>query len=63
MAAVADLRPANAHEVRLVVEPATQLDPVVAADAHAMDCLRVAAQHCDEILAALRCRAQAFHRA
>jgi hypothetical protein len=52
MMAVADLRPATAYEARLAVE-------IVAADAHAMDSLRLAARHCDDIDATLRCRAQA----
>jgi hypothetical protein len=52
MMAVADLRPATAYEARLAVE-------IVAADAHVMDSLRLAARHCDEIDATLRCRAQA----
>jgi hypothetical protein len=52
MMAVADLRPATAYEARLAVE-------VVAADAHAMDSLRLAAQHADEIAIVFRCRAQA----
>jgi hypothetical protein len=52
MEAVADLVPANAYEARLAVE-------IVAADAHAMDCLRLAAQHCDVVVTTLRCRAQA----
>ncbi|HXA21187.1 MAG TPA: hypothetical protein VNW90_02725 [Acetobacteraceae bacterium] len=52
MMAVADLRPATAYEARLAVD-------VVAADAHAMDSFRLAAQHSDELAIVFRCRAQA----
>lgn len=53
MMAVADLRPATAYEARLAV------DDIVAADAHAMDSFRLAAQHADELAVVFRCRAQA----
>jgi hypothetical protein len=52
MMAVADLRPATAYEARLAVD-------IVAADAHAMDSFRLAAQHADELATVFRCRAQA----
>lgn len=52
MMAVADLRPATAYEARLAVD-------IVAADAHAMDSFRLAAQHADELAVVFRCRAQA----
>jgi hypothetical protein len=51
MQAVAVLRPADAFEARLAVD-------VVAADAHAKDCLRLASQFFNDFTAALRCRAQ-----
>jgi hypothetical protein len=52
MAAVAALRPADAFEARLAAE-------IVAADAQAMDCFRLASQYCNDLAATLRCRAQA----
>ena len=51
MAAVAILRPADAFEARLAVD-------VVTAEAHARDCLRLAAKYCNDVTTALRCRAQ-----
>jgi len=51
MAAVAGLRPTNAYEARLAVD-------VVAADAHAKECLRLAAHYFNDFTAGLRCRAQ-----
>ncbi len=51
MAAVTDLRPANAIEARLAVE-------IVAADAYAMDCFGLAGQFRNDLAATLRCRAQ-----
>ncbi len=52
MAAVAALRPADAFEARLAAG-------AVACNACAMDCLRLAAQHRDDLAKTLRCRAQA----
>ena len=51
MAAVAILRPADPFEARLAVD-------VVTADAHAKDCLRLAAKYSNDVTTALRCRAQ-----
>ncbi len=51
MAAVAVLAPTDAFEARLAVD-------VVGADAHAKDCLRLAAKYCNDVTTALRCRAQ-----
>src|SRR4249920_1057148 len=53
MDAVAALRPANALEARLAVE-------IIAADAYAMDCLRLAGQTANDLSVTLRCRAQAL---
>src|SRR5271157_2277491 len=52
IAAVAALHPADAFEARLAAR-------IVAADAHAMECLRLAAQPGQDPLEARRCRAQA----
>lgn len=52
MAAVAALRPGDAMEAKLAAE-------VVAADAYAMDCRRLAAQYRNDLAITLRCRAQA----
>lgn len=52
MEAVAALAPADAAEAMLAVQ-------VVAAEAHARDCLRLANDHRGDIRTAIRCRAQA----
>jgi hypothetical protein len=52
MAAVAALHPTDAFEAKLAAE-------IVAADACAMDSLRLAGQYRDDLAATLRCRAQA----
>jgi hypothetical protein len=52
MAAVAALHPADAFEAKLAAD-------IVAAEAMAMDCRRLAYQYRDDLAASLRCRAQA----
>jgi hypothetical protein len=52
LAAIEDLRPATALEARMAAQ-------AIASDAHAVDCLRLAAQHRDDLVKVTRCRAQA----
>jgi hypothetical protein len=52
MAAVVVLRPGDAFEARLAVQ-------IVAADAHVVDCLRLAAKYFNSLTDGARCRAQA----
>lgn len=50
--AIEDLRPATALEARVAAQ-------AIASDAHAADCLRLAAEHRDDFAKVTRCRAQA----
>jgi hypothetical protein len=52
LAAIEDLRPATALEARVAAQ-------AIASDAHAADCLRLAAGHRDDFVKVTRCRAQA----
>src|SRR3984957_18058535 len=52
LAAIEDLRPATALEARVAAQ-------AIASDAHAADCLRLAAEHRDDFVKVTRCRAQA----
>ena len=52
LAAIEDLRPATALEARIAAQ-------AIASDAHAADCLRLAAEHRDDFAKVTRCRAQA----
>jgi hypothetical protein len=52
IAAIEDLRPATALEARVAAQ-------AIASDAHAADCLRLAAEHRDDLAKVTRCRAQA----
>src|SRR5580658_6726102 len=52
LAAIEDLRPATALEARMAAQ-------AVASDVHAADCLRLAAEHRDDLAKVTRCRAQA----
>jgi hypothetical protein len=52
LAAIEELRPATALEARVAAQ-------AIACDAHAADCLRLAAEHRDDLAKVTRCRAQA----
>jgi hypothetical protein len=52
LAAIEDLRPATALEARMAAQ-------AIASDVHAADCLRLAAEHRDDLVKVTRCRAQA----
>src|SRR5580658_9498402 len=52
LAAIEDLRPATALEARVAAQ-------AIASDAHAVDCLRLAAEYRDDLVKVTRCRSQA----